>query len=1737
MKSLVFIILALLLSGCLPQSPVRQAGVSSGATDDSSGGSQVSTSDVELAWYTNLSSSLVLNLFRDSAQNSYIRGRRIENFLLKQNAPTATYCLEFDMGSGVPVTDRRYLRVRAVPVSVNNLAQGNKTIYLRVDFGNTTASTSACALDKVQYIDDTNTQYVTYTSQASAISFTLNQVCQSCVNQIVTSNFKLFTVDTANARLNQVKPSDLNLSIISLALQPGNQPTLGGTCTNSSCSALGYNCCLENQCVRDGAVRSSTNVTSSEFLSAEQEKLSNPLAFLKYPQFYYICGTAQTQPGDTGSGDQNAANAAALARLEEMQKDYACIQHLKANSTSTPFHLSPYNAAASYDQTICNTLSTAQKYHWENVLIRLYNNCGCDVANTTLTQKLTNCPKYDYKVVSYDALSKPIQFACTALDESGVTSPFQKLDVPVSSKAVPHRFFNTTGVEIDPGKVTTTNTNQEGIDFSYADPEKVQPNNGSFNMNSILGNFNIELSEAIPAKVVDVELDNVYLIVTRSGYYTPCPTCARDSWFNAFSATPATSNGKGLEAIGHSTSRDAWDNNTTMGNYEDTIFGRACWVPPTMLPFSQPLTSASTLAQRQTRLKTQAAMWINGYQRDWYGFNKGALIGSFDGVSWFAVGRGRIVRSTTKKLFLAINGAYGDLAENNTHVVSVQAYDGQSSGAQLDFHPEYTQNHPNQNEAATCQAYHRCNVDSDCVTKLGWEYVCADVTQLRTYWPSFDPEGAVERQMTASDEARTIEGILAQGVLPNGSTKRCVYRGAGSVCRTDAGSISATEIEKRKLLTCAPNFFCADLDSSNTNIPTTSTYLNVFNRELSRFAAPLDELPVSNNHIYGRDANMLGRPLYYVHNKFTTPSNTLTQIGDGQIRSTINTNVTAMDAPANGKVGLCRPGKRLPTVSDVSTLWNPFAQHEGLDEFSRTDFINQISSCPSNYFSVNKVTTCPVFGDDGNYLHQSSSFSSMSGSTWASRAREQNSCGLSNLRNGTTITGTADQLQAFSPFKTIEGRPLNVALSASPGLVRDACMRKAGSVCHTDLDCAPNKMHAEQLQYSSVLDFGNQANMEYYEQYLVCGQEKPKPYLTDFGFDDYDITKNRCCREVGKDITTYSAQEPSSVTADSSLTATLDPLITGANAAANPNRYERFSHLRNIGSTNLPVLTAHDDRSATTGAITNRTFNGALGTGVGNVLTQNQWKTLNAANSKTCCGGGWIRKFNDGTVDWKIRNRFRVNVSDFRCLNYNTPLVTTTNPGIWGLTQGALDLELNKYCFDVSGTNGNCAQITIAEGNVNSTDIECAANRENTSTYAFPMSNLVSTLPGAVPYPSNPFAFFPPVSADANPAIHMDFSSTSTRKNIKIYIPTYMGNWNPTALGSFAVVMQRLYEGNMFPGTAGGGATGGMLCTNTNFSTSGPSDAGSCAGNCCYGYNSLTRILTVGMNQTISGAPWFDSANVASTGSYGVRILFTPPGTGSAPIAKPACKDIYYLTQLGRMELAGIPQITFEKLVCNNNAEKLVPGIFNVPNSETNRTQFNTPSFAFNDSSTWRTNYHGLSNGAIFSSHDFKCCTPLNKDTNDTATCCSGYGIDKEEDGTTNGRKTYTCKLPPGANVSVYLNRFVSNEGMSADIGVAPLVEADFDARTGEPLLTPTINSKVSAIGRAVCESGSIRRGGAFGAFAPEPSSPNSAGQTVYGIVDSSGDNGSLSSGGGTAEVGFFAFMQGFRWNHHIYCE
>ncbi|MEX1100267.1 MAG: hypothetical protein WEB87_07565, partial [Bacteriovoracaceae bacterium] len=521
---------------------------------------------------------------------------------------------------------------------------------------------------------------------------------------------------------------------------------------------------------------------------------------------------------------------------------------------------------------------------------------------------------------------------------------------------------------------------------------------------------------------------------------------------------------------------------------------------------------------------------------DWHGFNRGALIGSFDGVTWFAIGKGRKVRATSNKLFLAINSPFADLASPTDHVVSVQEYDFITTAAQYDYDPEEQINSAHQNEAGLCQKYHECETDSHCISQLGWEYSCVDVFQYKTKWPNFDPIGA--KEIAGDERDGALVQFLQQGQLPPGSSsKRCVYRGAGAPCRADLQNI--TDVNQRKALACAPNFYCAGIQTSD------------FNKEVARFGAPLDSILESKNHYFGQDANVLGRPKDYI---VTASGSQL----PGSAKTALEDNISLIDGSAAGTMGLCRPGKSLPDYDGgggSTKNFDQLAQHQSKDSKFRTDFISQISGCNSALFTSLRYSSCPMLGSDGNYVHLSDEYLNVApGEEYLAQdsfrdwffdskadvtkyySTQQNMCGLeaidSDILNVYALT--EEQLRENSAFKTIEARTLASSdTQLEPTLVQNACFRRAGSVCHTDLDCAPNYKHYEVLDLLQPRLFGNTPERKYWEEYLVCGQEKGEPILTldpseeelD-AYNSYNMRNNRCVRQTGKDITMYTEDVP-----------------------------------------------------------------------------------------------------------------------------------------------------------------------------------------------------------------------------------------------------------------------------------------------------------------------------------------------------------------------------------------------------------------------------------------------------------------------------------------------------------------------------------------------------------------------------------------------------------------------------------
>ena len=1299
MRSLQLLIF-IFLFGCLAE-PVQKKNALNNSNDNVSGNGNLQEiepppidSQADILWLNSNVSQNSVTLNIDNQKTIYLIGKKVSNFLKEDDNFLKTYCIEIQFPESGNARPNR-LRFRMNPQFSNSfgLASNNRFFVVNTSsaFGN-----DVCQRDSLQKISgeeklisltsviETINGVKTVVEKGSSPVTQVSEVCSTCTNIISSSKILLFSVES-NSLLKSVDTNKLSAESLIFRVDLNSNSDSGrNACTDSECKALGFNCCVNGQCVNEKQLKTSgINLDPSGFALAETEKNTDANWYKKYPQFYFSCletpPITESPAPDPPESDDPIGDAE--DRLITQVKDLECLQELEKNSDAQPFHISPFDSSKTYIK--CNVSDSSDDLFYENVLKRLYTQCGCSEKND-LSVMVSQCPAYTYKPIFKSGSdtsdnSNITEILCITPSPAETPLPFQDLEVIVNSKSAPHRFFNVDNQEIDPLKNISANVNttQEGEEFSYLDDLFIFPRNTSFNMNSILGQMTINLTKALPAKMIKVEFDKQYIISTLDGSYFPCPTCGKDSWFNNFTAFPSATLGKGAQNIGFTTKRDTFSSNTTLGNYEDTIFNRACFLPPTMIPYSH-APESDVQEQRLNRLKSQAAMFANGYQRDWFGFNQGALIGSFDGVTWFAVGTGRIVRSTSDTLYLAINAPFADLASPSSHRVAVQEFDFQSVGALFDYDPTKQINDSTQNSAGSCQENHKCEVDSDCISTLGWEYMCADVGFQRSKWPNFEATGASE--VAGDSRSGSIIDFLQQQTLPPGSgSKRCVYRGAGAPCRADYENINDSGL--RKALSCAPNFYCAKLSDGAG-----------FNDKVARFGAPLADIPVSFNHLFGQDANVLGRPLDYV-NKGNLGGLPL------KVQNAIESNLLEMDPSGAGQFGLCRPGKKLPSYETPFTArdTNPAAQHKDSDFNGRTDYISQIGSCNSTLYLPTRYSSCPIIDTDGDYAHLKDDFLNddfiIDGfvnpqpkeAVTEILSFAQNSCGLESLSSEAAITTltTGDELKNFSAFKSIEGSTLTSGVTIfTPTLARDACLRKAGSVCHTDLDCSPNQLHADSIDLVANSFFGNLAEKAYYSEPLICGQPQNEPSKNDPEFFSYNPANNRCCRPIGEDITMFTENSPRAPESEG-----INSSVFGGLNPRSPERYSRYS----VVEAGINSLTLRSNLIRPSANTLDSDGNKSIDNSV-NITNPNQWKTIHETGAKTCCGGGWIRKFEDDSNNW-AQNRFNFDVTNFRCLNSKSALLTTDNAQAdYQLNQFILESERRNFCIDprtASAANGS----------------------------------------------------------------------------------------------------------------------------------------------------------------------------------------------------------------------------------------------------------------------------------------------------------------------------------------------------------------------------------------------------------------------------------------------------------------
>lgn len=1668
-------------------------------------------SDESLYWFSAEKVTGTITVNKNSDSVIYIRGQNIHDFLTSKDTSgeeyyRKTFCVEANYGGTY-----NKLKVRAVPIFISNYTTKAIERVLRVDLPSVSENDATC---RASHVDG-----VSLGLNPDTAVYTMGSICTtSClgISLITSTSLKIYSAKKVSATnyLTTIPSSKLNLASLALRVDiKSNSTTPESTCTNNTCEAKGFDCCIEGQCVKDASVKASASTDDpAQFAQAMSEYATNPLSFINFPNIFNICANITHTPPPVAVGGPTPISEA-QQRVKNYLDDYKC--------------LDIFQTSGSY-----NSCPGASPLGYSTVKTKLAIACGCSPSYTP-DEMAAKCPDWGVRPLyksTVETVENIVDFYCYAPVPENPIGPITNLNVSVSSRSAPHRFYSTAGTNYETLDKLASNVIQEGEDFYYLDTAgKSSPINGTFNMNSILGRMNVGLSQSQPAKVVNIELGKTYIVAATSGFFTPCTQCAKDSWFQTFTAHPSTTVGNGLRAVGYTASRDTFSSNTTYGNYEDTKFGRACYIPPTMIPFSH-MKNAALQTQRLNRLSTQAAFYINGYQKDWYGFNKGALIGSFDGVSWFAIGTGRRITGTSNKLYLAINGAFHDLADRTDTIVNIIPDFGNNVAPDHDYDPELTIIDPKQNKAGSCQQYHQCSTDTDCVTKLGWEYSCADVSQMRSKWPVYDIDG---KEVVNQEKVGTIFEILQGTTTMGPSGFRCVYRGAGAPCVRDYTTMTGASAFNKKILTCAPNFYCASLTT------------NRFNLELARSVNDFD------NILFGMDANVLGRPLDYV-----TATKSLTATIIANIKSNANSTTLGLTTAQADDFGICRPGKSLDASSDVLA-------HSTPDVSRRADFISQVGSCNSAGTAVSpakarsRYRTCPAIGDDGNYLRNDYI------PEFDDYKRMQNSCGAEAKENNAS---------AFSPFKFFEAISLaSDKVIPEATLALDACLRRPGSVCHTDLDCGPNKMH-EEAAASAPLKFfgGTEAEQNYWKESMICGQGAPVPVLGSTDYYNYNQAQNRCCREVGKDFTMYTSGSATLVPENAS--GSNASLVTRRHAVDDPKanfRYSRYTISR----------TALD-------------FAGKIPAVTAAFPAAEQWKVINETGSKTCCGGGWIRKFADGTHDWRVRNRFTFDTANFSCLNFRSPLAAQdyTSFATDFIVQASYLRESDSFCraSTPDGQNNGCLQIPYQEDefrvippsrydphfqamtNISGVPLatQSGFTRLDTSPSTDPIDgdgDWIQNVNSDVPY--QPFPFYikdsagDPRDVDSNRKSYNIFTNIVADYGLSIYLPSYiryeLGSRNlPAGTRLFIKYFKSISESRVV------NITGDKLPNaNSNLcdrvTTDNPPPESMTAipiESISNGADKERWCISEVQGRPILNVKAYSDETVPVMGwKYASLIIEFEPleSFKNTDVSVPG-SPYYYLSKLGRLELLGIPQITYEPLYCNNNNNKLVPGIFKTVST---RTAFNTSNaiitdplvkpigmydelatFEENDLASYGTQRRftymdKIDHPAIFSSKDFSCCTPLGKETASGDKCCSGSAQTA-----TNG-KSY-CKLPRGANLNVYFNKFVSNEGVGDDQPGGGLVisdpldpdATDFIAATGEPKMRSSTFAKLEALGATYCSSGIVGTGGAFGRFPAEPSAGFYADLNFpISIVDSPLDADGL--------TGKFPFDTGYRWNHHYYCK
>ncbi|MBY0412723.1 MAG: hypothetical protein K2Q18_01090, partial [Bdellovibrionales bacterium] len=480
--NLLFILItSLALQGCVADSSgAKNKTKSSSKSTTTTPTAPTFSSDEILYWYTTskITGAATVNLNTSSV--IYLRGKTVHNFLSTVSGTYSfyqgQYCIVGNFG-----TSFRQLRVRAVPMTMTS---SNKAIerVLRIDLPSSEENTATCGYTAIDGLDPVTV------SPDKTVALSIGALCPAsgCLGTLVSSTSLKF-YSSSTSVLSPV--SQLNLTSMFLKVDVQSNSTAPETsCSNSACTAKGFDCCSDGQCVMDASLKSNAS-GSADYAQAMSDYNANPLSFINYPQIFNVCSNiAHTPPTTTNPGNTPLTDA--QKRVAAYLDDYKCIDQVLSVGT----------------YTLCLPGKTTSDYN--SIKKKLAISCGCP-ANYTDSEIIAKCPDWGIRPLYSSAtqtVNNIVDFYCFTPTPENPAGTITNLNVTVPNRSAPHRFYSTTGANFDDPSKQPSSVIQEGDDFYYQDDvNKASPVNGKYNMNSVLGRMNVAMSNTQPAKQVTVE--------------------------------------------------------------------------------------------------------------------------------------------------------------------------------------------------------------------------------------------------------------------------------------------------------------------------------------------------------------------------------------------------------------------------------------------------------------------------------------------------------------------------------------------------------------------------------------------------------------------------------------------------------------------------------------------------------------------------------------------------------------------------------------------------------------------------------------------------------------------------------------------------------------------------------------------------------------------------------------------------------------------------------------------------------------------------------------------------------------------------------------------------------------------------------------------------------------------------------------------------------------------------------